>query len=405
MPTFRYKGARPDGEVVRGSLEAASVSDVVSHLQGEQVIPIQIDEEQGAAPVRGVSRFARTQVARAEVESFTRELATLLRAGLPLDRALGKQLAMYGRDAPMGKLLVEVRDEVRRGSQLSAALEKFPRLFDGVYINLVRAGESGGALPDVLNRLADYQSHSREIRDSLVSALIYPVILVLVAVVAVAVLMSYVVPQFAQLFADAQQTLPLPTRITLSISEALRDWGWLFVLGCALAGYLFRLRLRNERFRLKVDRQLLRLPLLGELLMRVQIARFSHTLAILLENGVNLMQGLRMVAHVFTNRVFVRAIEEAMADLKKGETIAAALEARRCFPPLFLQLVGVGEESGNLAPLLIQVGEAYDSQTRTLLKRLLAIVEPALILVLGVVVAGIVLSVLVAVLAVNDFAI
>src|SRR6266702_573708 len=290
MALYRYKAVNAAGDVAAGELEAANESETVDRLRDQGLMPMQVEAavgdraQPGAASV-GPRRgwFASKTVTRDNQLALTRELATLLRAGLPLDRAL-EVLISLAPTVPVAQLLQTIRDEVRGGKSLSQALDEHRSVFSRFYINIVRAGEAGGALGTVLTRLADTMERNKELRESVKSALIYPIILIGVAVTSVMILLVFVVPQFQQTFAQAGKALPLPTQVVIFVGTGLRKYWWLlllFVVGCV---WLFRRRLRRPSVRYRWDQRLLRWPLIGDLLAKVEVARFARTLATLLTN-------------------------------------------------------------------------------------------------------------------------
>jgi len=296
----------------------------------------------------------------------------------------------------------DVQARVREGAGLANALAAHPKVFPQLYLSLVRAGEASGALEAVLERLAGHLERAQEVRETITSAMIYPVVLVLVAVSAVLLLLAYVVPQFAQLFADVGEALPLSTRIVVASGELVRDYGVYLALAVAGGVALFWAALKRPKWRRRLDALLLRAPLLGELLGRISTARFSATLATLLGNGVGLLEGLRIARAVVTNAVLDERLERVTERVREGSRLADALEEQAAAPALAVQMIRVGEESGELEAMLQRVAGVYERELQVGLKRLLSVLEPALILGLGLVVGGIVLSILVAILGVNE---
>ncbi len=404
MGRYWYKAASPAGEVSTGSLEGASVAEVVARLQAQGQVPIRVEERGRPAP-RSRPRLSlqRHRVKDAELAAFTRELATLLEAGLPLDRALGVLGALSANPALLS-LVEDIRRRVQHGEALGAALAAHPRVFPPVYVNLVRAGESGGALETVLGRLAEHLERSRELRESVTSALIYPVILVLVAVGAVLLLLTYVVPQFAQLFADVDRELPLATRVVVGAGELLQNHGVALLAGTLALAALFQRLARRPGPRRRLQALALRTPLAGEFLRRADTARFARTLSTLLGNGVPLLEAFRGAGDVVEMLPLAERLGVVAERLREGGRLADELARAQALPAFAVQMIRVGEESGDLPSMLERVADVYERELQTSLRRALAVLEPALILVLGVVVAGIVMSILVAILGVNQLA-
>jgi general secretion pathway protein F len=410
MPRYSYRAVTPGGDVSSGELEAANESEIVERLRDQGLLPMQIAQALGVAtgpraarPVRA-GWFAPRRVTRDNVLGITRELATLLRAGLPLDRAL-ELLISLAPSPPAAVMLQGIRDEVRGGKSLSQALDARREIFSRFYVNIVRAGEAGGALGTVLQRLADTMERTKELRDSVRSALIYPTILIFVAVASVMVLLIYVVPQFQSTFAQAGKALPVPTQVVIVVGTFLRNWWWALIPGIALAALAFRRRGRIPSVRRARDARLLRLPLVGDLIAKVEVARFARTLATLLANGVTLLGALSIVRDTMGNVVLSSALDGVTAKLREGKGFGRPLAETDLFPRLATQMILVGEESGRLEEMLGRVADVYDREVATAIKRFLAVLEPVLILGLAVMVGGIVFSILLGVMGMSELVI
>ncbi len=406
MPLFRYKAVAANGEVLEGALEAGSQSAAIERLQEMGHIPIQAQEASAATalgPTRSKRLFARRGVGNEQVSILTRELATLLRAGLPLDRAM-EVLIGLADEAQLRAMLLRIRDEVRGGAPLSTALSRQSGTFSRLYVSMVRAGEAGGALGNVLLRLSEYMERSNELRATVVSALIYPIILVAVSLLSVMALLIFVVPQFTQMFEEAGKALPLATQIVVAAGNFLRDWWWALLVSAFGGTFLLRRWLENPAARLAWDGRLLRLPLAGDLIAKLEVARFARTLATLLGNGVPLLAALSIVKETLDNTALAAALDRVAAELKEGRGLGKPMLQQGLFPPLAVQMVMVGEETGRLEEMLLQVTEVYDKEVQRAVKRTLSLLEPALILGLAVIIAGIILSILVAILGVNELA-
>jgi len=406
VPLFRYKAVAANGEVLEGALEAGSQSAAIERLQEMGHIPIQAQEASAATalgPTRSKRLFARRGVGNEQVSILTRELATLLRAGLPLDRAM-EVLIGLADEAQLRAMLLRIRDEVRGGAPLSTALSRQSGTFSRLYVSMVRAGEAGGALGNVLLRLSEYMERSNELRATVVSALIYPIILVAVSLLSVMALLIFVVPQFTQMFEEAGKALPLATQIVVAAGNFLRDWWWALLVSAFGGTFLLRRWLENPAARLAWDGRLLRLPLAGDLIAKLEVARFARTLATLLGNGVPLLAALSIVKETLDNTALAAALDRVAAELKEGRGLGKPMLQQGLFPPLAVQMVMVGEETGRLEEMLLQVTEVYDKEVQRAVKRTLSLLEPALILGLAVIIAGIILSILVAILGVNELA-
>jgi general secretion pathway protein F len=407
MPIYRYKAVNNAGEVAAGELDAANESEIVERLRDQGLMPMQViaaagDRAAGTqAAGRRKSLFAPRRVTRNHVLAVTRELATLLHAGLPLDRALEILIGLATAE-PVAALLQNVRDSVRGGKSLSQALDMHRDVFSRFYVNIVRAGEAGGALGVVLSRLADTMERNKELRESVVSALIYPTILIFVAVASIMVLLVFVVPTFQQTFQQAGKALPLPTQIVILVGTGLRQYWWAMLAFVVAAAWLFRRHLRRPDARYRWDRRLLRMPLLGDLLAKVEVARFSRTLATLLGNGVTLLSGLSIVKETMTNSVLANALDGVVTRLREGKGFGRPLIETGIYPRLATQMILVGEESGRLEEMLVRVADIFDREVAISIKRFLAVLEPVMILTLAVMVLAIVLSILMGIVGMSE---
>ena len=403
MPVFQYKAATIDGEVFNGTLTGTSREQVVAQLQALGQIPIQVNEStQTGASVSPKRRRRRSRrITDQHISNATRELATLLRAGMPLDRALSI-LASLAEGERMKQLLEEVREQVKGGATLADAMQAQEGVFSRFYLNLLRAGEAGGALEVVLERLAEHMEQSLEIRDTLTSALIYPAILIFVAVVSIFILLGYVVPQVTERFEGVGQVLPLPTRISIGTGEVLQHYGWVLVLLFAAGAGLMRHQLAQPHSRYQWHARSLRLPLAGSIILKIEVTRFARTLGMLLHNGVPLLKALSIVKDTVDNQVIANGLERVANSLKEGQSLAAPLAEIAHFPAFAVHMISVGEESGRLEDILHQVAQVYERETRTTIKRALALLEPVLILVLGIIIAGVIISILMAILGINQ---
>ena len=408
MALFRYRAVNAAGDIAAGELEAANEAEIVDRLRDQGLMPMKVEAalagKAACAAGPGVRRrrwFESRSVNREQVLAITRELATLLQAGLPLDRAL-EILIGLAPTLPVAHLLQTIRDAVRGGKALSQAIDMHRTVFSRFYVNIVRAGEAGGALGVVLTRLADTMERNKELRDSVKSALIYPTILICVAVTSVMVLLGFVVPQFQQTFAQAGKALPLPTQIVIIIGTGLRKYWWLILIIVFALVWIMRRRLRSPAVRFRWDTRLLRMPMLGDLLAKVEVARFARTLATLIGNGVTLLAGLAIVKETMTNSVLAQALDGVVTRLREGKGFGVPLAETGVYPRLATQMILVGEESGRLEEMLNRVAEVYDREVQVAVKRFLAVLEPALILGLAVLIGGIVFSILLGVMGMSE---
>ncbi|HEX7327301.1 MAG TPA: type II secretion system F family protein [Casimicrobiaceae bacterium] len=414
MPLFSYRAVSTSGDVASGELEAANEAEIVDRLRDQGLMPMRIAATAlagapGAAARGAASRpvarlFAPRRVTRDNLLSITRELATLLQAGLPLDRAL-ELLINLAPSAPVATMLQGIRDEVRGGRSLSQALDARREVFSRFYVNIVRAGEAGGALATVLKRLAETMDRSKELRESIRSALIYPTILVGVAVMSVMILLVFVVPQFESTFAQAGKALPIPTQVVIVAGTFLQHWWWALIPAIILLVLWFRRRGRIPAVRRSRDAKLLRMPLVGDLLTKLEVARFARTLSTLIGNGVTLLGALAIVKETMGNLVLSDALDGVIARLREGKGFGRPLADTGLYPRLATQMILVGEESGRLEEMLTRVADVYDREVAVGTRRFLAVLEPVLILGLAVLVGGIVFSVLLGVMGMNELAV
>lgn len=411
MPLYRYRAVSTSGEVATGELDAANESEIVDHLRDRGLMPMQIAHASAAAAAAASAAtsakaprrrwFESKTVTRDQLLAVTRELATLLRAGLTLDRALEILIGLAPTPA-VAALLQGVRDDVRGGKALSQALDARREVFSRFYVNIVRAGEAGGALGEVMQRLADTMERNKELRESVKSALIYPSLLVMVAFVSVAILLVFVVPQFESTFAQAGKALPIPTQVVVLIGKFMRGFWWA-VLGLSFLFVMwYRRRGLVPSVRRRRDERRLRVPLLGDLLAKVETARFARTLATLLANGVTLLSGLAIVKETMSNTVMAEALDGVIAKLREGKGFGRPLAETGLYPRLATQMILVGEESGRLEEMLARVADVYDREVQAAIKRFLAVLEPAMILSLAVLIGGIVFSILMGVMGMSE---
>jgi len=406
MPIYAYTGLTTQGRTVSGVIDADSPKGARLSLRRTGIFPTAISEEQAtqSAPLlpaaNGLSRVFE-HVPAQELALFTRQLATLSKAGLPLIECLGTLIEQMER-ASFKRVLSHVRQQIREGRSLAEALQAHPRVFSSIYINMVRAGEESGTLETVLARLTDYSEAQVRLLRTVQSALTYPLLMVTVASAILVFLLAYVVPQVTRIFSETGQQLPLVTRLLIGLSSFLAEYWWvLLVVGaCAVLGSarLLRTPWGHEWY----DRVLLRLPWIGRLLQRLNIARMARTLSTLLASGVPLLSALGIVTHLVSNTLLRRALEEARTSVQEGESLAAPLKRSGLFPALLIQMITVGERSGELEGLLAHAAEAYEEEVATSLSRLTSLLEPLTILVMGGVVLFIVLAILLPIFELNQ---
>jgi general secretion pathway protein F len=401
MPLFEYKAVAPSGETVQGTMEASSVELVVLKLQEAGNIPLHARESGSGGFSLFNLQFGRRGMNAREVGEFTQQLSTLLGAGLPLDRSLQVMLELSENDR-VKRTVTEVRDRVREGGSLSDALEEQHGAFNRLYVNMVRAGEVGGTLDITLERLTEYLERSRDLKDSVVSALIYPIILLFLAAGSLILLLVYVIPQFTPIFEELGGDLPFITKVVLGVGTVLQKFWWAIALVVALIVYQFRRMLADAEKRFAWDTRVLGMRWVGDLVGKMETARLTRTLGTLLSNGVPLLSALSIARNVISNTVLRKDANEAAREVKTGGGLARTLAGTGHFPRLALQMISVGEETGQLDSMLMKVADTYDIEVRNTIERLLSVFTPVVTMLLAVMIGTIVLSVLVAILGVND---
>ena len=398
-------------------MDARERSLVVQALQQRQLFPLKVETY---VPKKGLSlelslKQLTERIRGRDVLEASQQLATLLEASVPLDKALAITIKTTNRER-FRRVLENVRKSVQGGNSFADSLGKYPRIFSKLYVNMVRAGEQGGALESVMRRLVQFLESSQQMREHIISSMIYPLLLVFVGGAAVVILMMFVIPRFAQIFTDMGQALPLPTQILMSVSNGFQSYWWAILGGLIAVVVTARQALKNERTALSFDQFKLKVPVLGELLQKIEVARFARTLGTLVENGVPLIQALKIVKNVITNRVISEAMSRAAIDangkgkkgkdiissITKGKGISRPLTESGVFPELAVSMVTIGEESGQLETMLGKVADIYEIDVKNTLKRLISLLEPLMILVMGVIVGFIVISMLMAVFSINN---
>ena len=400
MPIFHYKAITRDGIEEQGEITAVNSAAVIQRLQQSGRIPLLAEERKATAASKPRPKLRRKS-AQPDVTRFTRSLASLLSSGAPLDRALAIMLDVEDDEATR-ELIDTIQAAVRGGAALSTAMQDQGGVFSGFYISMVRAAEVSGTLGEGLERMLEYLERSRALREKVLSALIYPTILLFVAGLSVLILLTLVVPQFRPIFEEMGSALPVATRLVLTVSDAIAGYWWAGALLIVAAALAARRWMAAPASRFKLDRFLLRLPLVGDLVNASETARFSRSLGTLLQNGVPVLQSLEIGRDTLSNRAMARSVAVAAEDLKKGGDLSATLEEQAVLPALAIQMIKVGEESGNLDRMMLRVSDVYDGEVSLKVQRLLAMLEPALIIGLGVLIAGIIMSILVGVISIND---
>lgn len=400
MPHFQYSASDQRGRVVKGILEAESREGVLAKIRGLGYLPLEVTE--GAQFSAKTGRYRGKRVTQKDLLIFTQQLASLLEAGLQVDRGLSVIIDLAPNVA-VKELVSELRKDVQGGAALSDAMQNYPRIFSWFYVSMVRAGEAAGVLEGVLRRLAEFLERESELYGHLRASMVYPAIMAVLSLGAVVMLLTFVVPRFTAIFADLGQALPLPTLILVETSDWLVRYWWLIavLIGgsfAAIAGYA-----RTAEGRWRMDQLVWRLPLVGGLIQKTAVSRFTRTLATLLSSGVTLPKALRILRDAAGNEVLGRAIEETVQKVEAGGSLARHLGTGGVFPPLAIHMIGVGEETGNLEGMLEKVANTFDTELRNSIKAALAVLEPALILTMAVVVGFIVAAMLLPIVSINSF--
>ncbi|MDP2601224.1 MAG: type II secretion system F family protein [Deltaproteobacteria bacterium] len=393
MPTFLWEGKTAQGKAMKGELEAPNLEAVISLLRDRRIRPVasRIREKgTGLEKEIKIPGFGE-RVKPKEVSLFTRQFATMIDAGLPIVQCLSI-LTEQSESKLLRRTIRTIQKDVEGGSTLADALAKHPKIFDDLYVNMVQAGEAGGVLNTILNRVALFIEKASKLKKKVKGAMIYPTAIIAVAVIVVAILLIFVIPVFAELFSSMGKALPVPTQVTINIS----NWfvaNWYFMFG-GLIGIVIAIRAyyQTEQGRMNIDRLLLRLPVVGDLLRKVAVARFAQNMAILLSSGVPILDGLAITAKTAGNKVVERAIMDARVSISQGKTVAEPLRESKIFPPMVCQMVAVGENTGGLDGMLRKVAELYEEEVDDAVANLTALMEPMIMVVLGVILGGLVVS-------------
>ncbi len=402
MTTYSYKAINTLGETEEGQRDALDEAQMVVLLQADGYIPIKIVP----ASSRPFWYFLRSQgkLSNKDIVLFTGELATLLESGLPLDRSLLVLMDLTEDNDRLSKMIAKVLEKVKSGTSLADALESQSGAFSKFYLNMVRAGEAGGSLGEVLARLSSYLESAQELQETVSTALIYPVILLLMSLASLFVMLTFVVPQFTEMFASAGKELPVSTQIVVGLAEWLQSYWWLVVGGIVGGVGFMRQQLANPISKKIWDGWFLKVPLFGSIQVNKETANISRTLGTLLGNGVSIVSALVIVRETVDNLVIADAVADIQEQIKQGRHISEALLEKAVFPKMATQMIKMGEETGRLEEMLLRVAGLYDKQLRLAIQRMLALLEPALIITLGLMIGGIIVSILMAILSVNDLA-
>ena len=397
MASFHYTGVR-DGKACSGTMEAGDRRQAISLLAGQGVQLQKLDEEadnSGSGPGGGLSLRlgGPKKIKPRDITILTRQLATLLEAGFPLARAL-EFVSRQESAGPMAEMVSDLSASIQQGQDFSQALSSYPKYFGNIFLSMVRAGETGGILDAMLVRLAEMREADEELADRFKSAMTYPALMMGAMVIALGVMFAYVVPQFATMFEDMGRALPGPTQILLNVGDFASTWWPALVAGVVVAGASFKAWVKTESGAFQWDRTRLEMPVLGNFMAQFAIARLARTAGTLLESGVNLVDAFASAGDVSGNRYISHIIQRALAEVRHGKPLAAALADAPVIPSLLREMIALGEESGQVGPMMKRVAEVYDRQTRETVSGITSIIEPFMVLFMGGVVGMVVIALL-----------
>jgi general secretion pathway protein F len=404
MALFTYKAINQLGETEEGTREVADEQVLITALQAEGLIPLHVTAGSNRSFFSLGFGLKTSKLSQKDIALLTGELATLLESGLPLDKSLLVLIDLTEDNERLSKLITRVLEKVKGGTSLAEALEQQQGVFTKFYLNMIRAGEAGGSLDQVLTRLSDYLERSQELKDSVSTALIYPIILLVMSLASLFIMLTFVVPQFTEMFESAGKALPISTQIVVGLAEWLQAYWWALLIGFIFISSYMKYQFADPIRKKVWDGRFLKLPLAGTIITNKETANITRTLGTLLGNGVSILSALAIVRETVDNLVIAGTIAEAEEHLKQGKNLSEALLEKPLLPKMALQMIKMGEETGRLEEMLLRVATIYDKQLRVAIQRLLAFLEPVLIITLGLMIAGIIVSILLAILSVNDLA-
>ncbi len=399
MPTFRYKALSPDGQTVSGTLIAGNRPEAVSQLRERGVRPLNIETEQVAKiqAAAAAKSSRRSRINKRDIFVFTSQLAALLKAGIVMSQALSI-LEEQTESESLAKIIRAIREDIHGGTSLSEALSKYPKYFPNLYCSIVRVGESGGILDIVLKQLAGFMEAEAALRSNIMTALAYPCLVVLVGFGSIVVLVTVVIPRLGAVFADFGDNLPWLTRVLINTSDTVLSLWWLIVLGIVVAVFLLRKMLADPVWKERFDYVKEKIPALGPMLIKAQVARFARTMGTLVKSGIPVLSALNLVVDTTTSALLARSLREASEKVKRGEGLANPLRETGFFPPMVTNLIAVGEESGTLDEMLFQVADTYDVEVQHAIKRFITLFEPMVIILMAIGVGGILFAFLLPIL-------
>jgi type IV pilus assembly protein PilC len=386
MPVYDYKGKTLGGKVVNGELKAKNRQELERFLRGNKILVTSVSKKPSQIKIRIGSGIRKVDISR-----FTRQFATMISAGLPMVQCL-EILGAQMESPEFRKVINEVKESVQSGSTLSEALGRHKRVYDELYVNMVEAGEVGGALDTILVRLAAYREKADKLVRKVKGALVYPIVVMIVAIGVTFAMLRFIVPVFAKMFAGLKAELPLPTRMVLGISQFLQS-NTVLMIFCLIGMIVaYKFYVRRPEGRLTIDRFKLRLPLLGDLIRKSAISRFTRTLATLLSSGVSILDALNITARTSGNMVLQNAIKQSMISIAEGETITSPLKDSGVFPPMVTQMISVGEKTGGLDEMLTKIADFYDEEVDAAVAALTSIIEPVIIVFMGAMIGAILIA-------------
>ena len=401
MATFKYKALNSQGKFAEGLMEMPDQRSAAARLQGMGLIPVSIEEPSVKRKKLALPVLQFQRVSRRDVLFFTEELATLIRAGLPLDRSLTITAELAEKQA-LRTVIQDVLKQIKGGKSLAEALAQHPKVFNKLYVNMIRAGEAGGVMDVILDRLVEFERSADELRSYLISAMIYPCLLMAVGVGSVGLLLYFVIPKFANIFSDMGAAIPPATLALLAISSFTRNYWWVVLLSMAGIGYAARAWVKTPKGSRTWDIIKLKLPVLGPTLLKMEVGRFARTLGTLIASSVPLISAVRIVQDIVRNQIIADGIAMIASGAKRGEGVSKPMRDAEVFPGLAVHLVEVGEETGHLDAMLLQIADVYEKDVRNSVKALTSVFEPLIILVMGVLVGAVVLSMLMAIFSINE---
>ncbi len=401
MVEYLYKATTISGQTVEGLIEGKDEDSVIHNLHHLGYIPIRVIPLKEKREKAGISFLIPQRVRLKDVLLFTQELSSLVSSGLSIDRSLSL-LGSLTENRRLRGVIKDILKRVEGGDSLSEAMSHHQGIFSKLYINMIKAGESGGFLEIVLSRMAQYLQSIKEIREYLISVMIYPLILTIVSGISIIILLTFVIPRFARIFSDMGRAIPIPTQILLFVSHWIREYWWICIGIIGVIYLVLKIYKQDDERSLKWGRFKLNLWTYGEMIRKIEVARFSRTLGTLLKSGVSILSALNLVKDISQNRAISDAISYTHDRLREGSRLSKSLDETGVFPPMAIQMIGVGEETGRLDEMLIKVAETYEESTKNTVRRIVSLLEPFIILVMGCVVGFIVISMLLAIFSINE---